>query len=123
MKNAFVPPQRVKKLLDTTGNPLDEHDFDAQLVAQVDVRGREDEIVIVVLSVSQFLTEAGQVMIVDEGYRAHCLLVFLPFDLNQSLADHVADELGPVRVPAFALELVELFQEGFFKRETEPNEV
>ena len=82
----------------------------------MDMSGRHNEIVVVVLSVSQFLTEPGQVMIVHEGDRTHGLLVLLPFNLNETVADHVADEFGPVRVPAFALELVELFQEGFLKR-------
>ena len=115
MKDAFVPPQGVQKLLDAAGEPPDEHDFDAQLVAQVDVRGRENEIVIVMLSVSQLLAESGQVMIVDKSDRAHRLLVFLPFDLDQSLADHVADQLRSVGIPAFALKLVELFQERFLE--------
>jgi hypothetical protein len=123
VKHAFVPSQRVQKLLDAPGEPLDEHDFDAQIVAEVDVCGREDQVVVVVLRVGEFLAEARQVVIVDEGYRAHRLLVLLPFNLNETVADHVADELGPVRVPTLLLESVELLQERLFKGETEPNKV
>lgn len=115
MQDAFVLSERVKKLPDAAGEPLNEHDFDAQFVAEVNVSGRENQVVIIVLGVGQFLAESGQVMIVDERQGADRLVVFLPFDLHQSLADHVADELGSVGVPAFALEFVEFVQERFFK--------
>jgi len=87
-----MPPESVKKLLNPAGYSLDEHDFDAEIVAQMHMCRGQNQIVIIVLSVSQFLAQPGQVVIVDESHRADGLLIFLPFDLDQPFANHVADE-------------------------------
>jgi hypothetical protein len=114
VKDALVPPKRVKKLLDAAPEPLDEHDFGTKIVTEVDVGRSEDEIVVVVLRVGQLLAETGQVVVVHEGHGPDRFLVFLPLDLNKPLPDHVADELGSIGVPALALQLVELVQKRFF---------
>jgi hypothetical protein len=123
VQNPFVATERVKQFLNPAGEPFDQDDFDAQFVAQMNMRGGQDEIVVVVLGVGQLLAESGQVVVVDQRDSSNSLLIFLPFDLNEPFADHVSDELRAVAVPTLRLELVKLFEEGFFKRKAKPHEV
>jgi len=118
-----MAPERIEELLDTAGKPFDQDDLYTQLMAEVNMGSGKNQIVVVVLSVRQFLSEPRQVMIIDESYCTHRLLVLLPFNLDETLPDHVPDQFRSVGVLALRLELVELFQKRFFKRETEPNEV
>ena len=75
----------------------DGDNFQAVIVIEVDVLGGDDRSVAVVLNVSQFSDDITFVMIVDQYNGADNLVARLPFRLNQSGTDQVADGFGASR--------------------------
>lgn len=72
---------------------------------------------------NQLLRELMTMVVVDKGDRAEDLLAFLPPPLNQLLADHVANELGPVLVAAFLDQFLHLIVQGLLDGQAESNQL
>jgi len=89
---------------------------------EVDVSGGQDGGVVRVLEVREFLAELGAVVVVDEGDRADDLGVRVPLRFDELLADHVADELGAVRVSAAAYQALQTLEQRLFDRQAQPHE-
>ena len=105
----------IGKFLDLAGLAFHGHDLQAVVVVEVDMLGRDDGILVVVLQVGKLARKAPLVVVVDEGDGAGHLLVLLPLVLDQLLADEVPQGLGPCRIAFLFDEAVELLEQTVFQ--------
>ena len=103
--------------------PLDGHDLQAVVVVQVDVLGRDDGLLVVVLQVHDPAEKVPLVMIVDEGDGAGHLPALFPLLLDHFLADEVPEGLGAVCVLLPPDQAVEALKQGFFQGYAETDDL
>jgi hypothetical protein len=101
MENAFLLMQQIRESLDVKCTPFDNDHLGAQRLIEMDVRRGKDHVMMVVLKMSQALGQPAFVMVVEQRDGPDGLLVLFPFSLHETVANHISDELGPVRVPPF----------------------
>jgi len=122
MAHALDRTEFIGKFLDLAGLALHGNDLQAVVVVEVDMLGRDDGILVVVLQVGKLARKAPLVMVVDEGDGAGHLLVLLPLVLDQLLADEVPQGLGPGCIAFFLYKTVELIKQAVFQRYAESHE-
>lgn len=71
MLHAFCADKAVGQLLYILRGPAKYDDFEATLVVEVGMQGRNDYFVVLVLEIGEFLRQKASVMFIDKGDRAH----------------------------------------------------
>src|SRR5579863_3713432 len=90
---------------------MDDQDFQARVMVEVCVAGRDDKFVVRVLDFSQLLGNAVGMMVVDEGDRTHDRRVWTCCAFcNQPIADQITESLRPVSVAQSGNEIVKAFE-------------
>ena len=98
----------VRERLQVPELALADEDLHALVVVQVDVHGRVDEGLVLVLQVGQLVPDRGHRVVVDhDDGPDHPLLVVLPLGLGERVAHQVPDGLGPAHVAFLGYRFVE----------------
>jgi len=97
-------------------------DLQTVVVIEVDVLGRDDHLLELVLGVRHPGQDVPLVMIVDERDGAGHVTALPPFPLDQLPADQVPQGLRAVGVLLFPDEVIEPLQEGLFQGNTEADQ-
>ena len=99
----------------------DDKDLEAIVVIEMDVQGRDDRSVGLVLYGGELFRELPHFVIVDECDRSDDLrLPLLPLGLHQLVSDEVPDRLGAVGIPMLLEPSVELPEKLLLNRHAEP---
>jgi len=108
--DAFSGDEFVGDPLHEDRLPADDKDLEAIVVIKVDVEGRDNDFVMVVLDIGEGRLNVLLVVVVKEGDRAGDFMVAKILTvLNQAGADHIGHRERAVIVALLAGHLVELF--------------
>ena len=112
MLHAFGGNEFVGTLADGVGLAAHDQNFEAVVVVEMNMNGREDYVVVVVLDVRQCLLDVHFVVVIDERDSAGDVFIaeFLAM-LDELVADHVGNGQRAVVVAFFARHTVELLQQ------------
>jgi len=106
--HALGGDQRVGHFLDRRCFALEDQNFEAIVMIQVDVQRREDEMKVVVLHGREPVRQKPHVMIVNQRERADDEAIRLPGSLlDERFADEVAKRFGAAGIPALVNVIVE----------------
>lgn len=122
MKDALLLAQEVGESLDLARLRTDEDGLGAKVVVEVDVRGREDRVEVIVLELGKLVRKGPAVVVVEKGDRAQADLVGGPFLGDEFFAHHVPEELGSVAVLALSDEVFKGVMKGLLDREARADE-
>ena len=108
----FGGDEFVGNLADGAGLAAHDQNFEAVVVVEMNMNGREDYVVVVVLDVRQCLLDVHLVVVIDERDSAGDVFIaeFLAM-LDELVADHVGNGQRAVVVAFFARHTVELLQQ------------
>ena len=95
------------------------NNFQAVVMIQMDVLGRDDYTLKIVLEIGNLAEKIPPVMIIDERYRPCHIIAFLPFFFYEFLPDEVPECLRPVRVVALPNIPIELIEKCLVEGNTE----
>jgi hypothetical protein len=121
--DAFDRPKRLGQLLDFLGPSLHGDDLQAMIVVEMDVLGREHEMLIIMLKVGQTAEKILAMMVVNQGHRAGDLVPLGPFQFDQLASDQIAESVGPAGPVVFTDIGVELGQQAFLQRDPESDQI
>lgn len=113
------PPQGdhpVRQLLDLFCLAPYNDNLQAVVVVHMNMGGRNDVMVIVVLHLGQPVLQILLVMVVYQADHSHNLFIRQPFLFDEGLADKVADCLGAVGVTSSPDMLIKDVEQVLFKR-------
>jgi len=109
---ALGADQLIRDRLDCARFALDNDDFQAIIVIQMNMQGGENLLVMIVLQVRQFLIQHPDMMIVNHGDRTHYLAIRrFPRFLDQFITDHVAKGFGAIGITSGGNQFIELGEE------------
>lgn len=112
MLHTFQADQTSSELLHLSSFAMDNEDFQAGIVIEMCVTGRNDQFVMGVLKFGELLGNSVSVVVIDERDGADhrrtrtCRLLG-----NQPIANQIAEGLGPIRIPEAGDEMVEALEE------------
>jgi hypothetical protein len=118
----FDGGQGVRQFLNHLGLSPGGDDLQTVMVIQVDVLGRDDHLLEIVLGIRHPGKDVPLVMIVDERDGAGHVAALPPFPLDQFPADQVPQGLRAVGVLPFPDQGIEPVQEGLFQGNPETNQ-
>ena len=113
MFHTFTADQVIGNSFNESGFAAHQQDFQAIMMVQMDMDGRKDDVVMVVLDVCKRGLQVRLVMVVHKSdsagnvFAAELLPVF-----KQTVTHHIPDGQGTVIVTLLARHLVELPQQG-----------
>ena len=117
---ALQTDQAAGELFDLSGLAMNNEDFQAGIMVEMRMTGRNHQFVVCMLEFGQLLGNAVGVMVVDERdgtdygrNGARCPLC------DQAIANQVAESLGPVSIAQPGDEIVEAFEEIRIERYTD----
>ena len=105
--------QFIGKAADLFGLPLENHDFQTVMGIKMNMKGRNDILMMRMLVLGQLVRQIPGVMIKDQRDGPHHLLLAIvgPLVIDQRIADQVPDRLGPVTVTLVTDHFVEAVEQ------------
>lgn len=103
----------VGEVLDVPARSLHRRDFEAGRIIQMDVHGRNRDVVVLMRTLDQPVRQIARGMIVNIDQRSDAVVgacAFLPH-LRQTVTREITDDLGAVLIAAFGCCSVDLFEQ------------
>jgi len=116
VQDALLLSQQVRNLFYPSSTALYQDHLGTDILVKVDMCAGQDLAIVVMLQIGQLSAQLPEMVVVNEGNRANCLLVSLPLLFNQAVTDHVPDELGTIRIATSLNHLRKAIQQGLFYR-------
>jgi hypothetical protein len=95
------------------------NNFEAVVMIQMDVLGRNNYLLKIVLEIGNFVEQVFPMMVIDERYRPGYIIAFLPLFLYEFLPDEVPECLRPVRVVTLSDIAIKLIEKCLVEGNTE----
>ena len=122
MADPLDGPERIGQSLNLFRITPGSHDLQTVVVIEMDVLGRDNRLLEVVLHIHHTNQNITLVMIVNESDRPDHIAALPPFPLDQLPADQVPQGLRAVGVLFCPDQDIKPVQEGFFQRNPETNQ-
>ena len=121
--DALGADKSVGEALDLARLAAQDHDLEAVVRVEMDVKRRQDRLVMGVLMLGELVAEVGDVVVVDQRDRADRLgLADAPLLLDERVANEVANRLRPVHVALLGGVCVETRQQTLVDRYAETHD-
>jgi len=110
--DSFSANQGIGHLADFGGAAAHDQNFETVIVIEVNVKGREDGVMVIVLDGGEFARELADVMIIDEGYGSDYVTTgSFPGLLDKFFPDEIAKGFGTVGVATAGNQLIKLLKQ------------
>ena len=111
MLNAPHGADGIVKFADLFGGPFGQDDLHAVIMVQMDMLGRDDDLMMMVLDLHQIVHQLALMMIIDEGDGACNDLILHPLFFDQGFPHEVSQCLRTVLIIPLRDEFIEFGQE------------
>ncbi len=98
MQDAALPAEGIRQVTDVLRAAFHHNHFGADVMAQVDMRGRQHMVMAVVLNVGDFFAQFALMVIIDQRNRAQNFGGFLPLSGDDFIPDQVPDVFRSVLI-------------------------